>query len=120
MIRVTEAAALSSARWMGKGDSGKPLNDAVSAMHKVLGSISFSGKIVIGPKHESDENLLSVGQQVGGSGGMEVDLALEPLESVNSVAFGRSNAMAVVAMAPKDCLLKVPKIYMDKIAVGAA
>ncbi len=119
-VRLTEAAALSSARWMGKGDGKAADHAAVEAMRKVFDSISISGRVVIGEGERDEAPMLYIGEKVGNSDGdgPEVDIAVDPLECTNSVAYGRSNAMAVLAMAPKGDFLAAPDIYMDKIAVG--
>lgn len=118
LARVTEASALASARWMGKGDADSAVSSAVDAMHKVFRSILFSGNIIIGLGTREQTDKLFFGEQLGSSDFPEVDVALDPLESVDSVAFSRPNAMAVIAVAPKNKLLAVPEMYMDKIAVG--
>jgi fructose-1,6-bisphosphatase II len=118
LARVTEASALASARWMGKGDVNSAVSSAVDAMHKVFRSISFNGNIIIGIGAREQTDKLFVGEQLGSGDSPEVDVALDPLESVESVAFGRPNAMAVIAVAPKGRLLAVPEVYMEKIAVG--
>lgn len=119
MIRVTEAAALASARWLGKGDSPAATAAATEAMQIVLGSLNFKGKIIIGCGDKDNTKHLYCGQIVGNGSEPIVDIAIDPLESVNSVAYGRPNAMAVVAIAEKDCLLNFPeKTYMEKLAVG--
>jgi len=118
MIRVTEAAALASARWMGKGDGRSADNAAVEAMHRIFDSIYFKGTVVIGEGDRDEAPMLYVGEEVGCGKTPEVDIAVQPLECTNSVAFGRPNAMSVIAVAPKGDLLKAPDTYMEKIAVG--
>lgn len=119
MIRVTEAAALASARWLGKGDSDAAKTAATEAMQSVLGQLDFKGKIIIGCGDKEQSEYLHCGQIIGSGAEPMVDIAVDPLESVNSVAYGRPNAMAVVAITDKDCLLSFPeKTYMEKIAVG--
>jgi fructose-1,6-bisphosphatase II len=118
LARVTEASALASARWMGKGDVGSAVSSAVDAMHKVFRSILFNGNIINGIGLRDQTDKLFAGEQLGSGDLPEVDVALDPLESVESVAFSRPNAMAVIAVAPKDKLLAVPEVYMEKIAVG--
>lgn len=117
-VRLTEAAALSSARWMGKGEKDAADNAAVEAMRKVFDSISISGTIVIGEGERDEAPMLYIGEKVGNGDSPEVDIAVDPLECTNSVAYGRSNAMAVLAMAPKGDFLAAPDTYMEKIAVG--
>jgi fructose-1,6-bisphosphatase II len=117
-LRVTEAAALAAARWMGKGDGKAAELGATEAMRKVFDSIYFKGTIVIGEGPRGEAPVLFVGEDVGCGKTPEVDIAVDPLECKRSVAFGRSNAMSVVAMAPKGDLLLTPDTYMEKIAVG--
>lgn len=119
MVRVTEAAALAAARWMGKGDGKSADAAAVEAMRDVLDSIPFDGQIVIGEGERDEAPMLYIGEKVGKGNEPQVDIAVDPLECTNSVAYGRGNAMAVVAMAPKGDLLNAPDCYMEKIAVGA-
>ncbi len=117
IVRVTEAAALSSARWMGKGDANEADKVANEATLRVINSITFSGEIAIGENDASSG--LGRGMHVGCGDSPKIDIALDPLESKESVAFGRINAMAVIAMAPRGKFLRLPNIYMEKIAVGA-
>ncbi len=118
MVRVTEAAALAAARWMGKGDGKSADHAAVEAMRGVLDSLSFDGTIVIGEGERDEAPMLYIGEKVGIGSDPQVDIAVDPLECTNSVAYGRGNAMAVVALAPKGDLLNAPDCYMEKIATG--
>lgn len=117
-IRVTEAAALSAARFMGKGDAQAANLAAIEAMRKVFNSIYFKGTIVIGEGERSENPMLYTGEEVGCGKTPEVDIAVDPLECTNAVAFGRANSLSVIAMAPKGDLLQAPDTYMEKIAVG--
>lgn len=119
LVRVTEAAALSCAQWMGKGDGNSADAAAVQAMRRAFDSIRFDGTVVIGEGERDEAPMLYIGEKVGAGGNPEVDIALDPLECTNSVAYGRNNALAVVALAPKGCFLHAPDTYMEKIAVGA-
>lgn len=118
IVRVTEAAALSCAHWMGKGDAHSADQAAVNAMRKAFDSIRFDGTVVIGEGERDEAPMLFIGEKVGSGGAPEVDIALDPLECTNSVANGRPNALAVIALAPKGCFLHAPDTYMEKIAVG--
>jgi len=118
IVRVTEAAALASAQWMGKGDGNSADEAAVSAMRTVFDSINFRGTIIIGEGERDEAPMLYIGESVGCGEEPEVDIAVDPLEGTNSVAYGRWNAMSVIAMAPKGDLLNAPDTYMDKIATG--
>jgi fructose-1,6-bisphosphatase II len=119
LVRVTEAAALNCAQWMGKGDANAADAAAVEAMRRAFDSIRFDGTVVIGEGERDEAPMLFIGEKVGAGGNPEVDIALDPLECTNSVAYGRPNALAVVALAPKGCFLHAPDTYMEKIAVGA-
>lgn len=118
LIRAAEAAALSSARWMGKGDGEAARQAAEGAMHTALDSIYFHGTIVSGEKDKNRASKLHRGATVGCGQAPELDVAVDPLECTDSVAYGRANALSVVAMAPKGSLMTMPDIYMEKIAVG--
>jgi len=118
LVRVTEAAALSSARWMGKGESVRAHQAASEAMDLVIKSVKIQGTIVIGEK--SPNTSLSKGKIVGSGGPPEVDVGLDPLESVDSVALGRQNAISMIAVAEKGAFFNTPVPYMNKIAVGPA
>lgn len=118
IVRVTEAAALASAKWMGKGDGTSADEAAVGAMRTVFDSIEFRGTIIIGEGERDEAPMLYIGESVGCAKDPEVDIAVDPLEGTNSVAYGRWNAMSVIAMAPKGDLLNAPDTYMDKIATG--
>lgn len=116
-VRVTEAAAIACGRWMGKGDKIAADQAAVDAMRAMFDSVNISGTVVIGEGEMDEAPMLYIGEQVG-AGGMEVDIAVDPLEGTNLVAKGLPGAIAVLAIAPKGGLLHAPDMYMDKIAVG--
>lgn len=118
IVRVTEAAALSCARWMGKGDANRADEAAVVAMRKTFDSIDVAGTVVIGEGERDEAPMLYIGEKVGNGADPRVDIALDPLECTNSVAYGRANALAVIAMAPEGCFLHAPDTYMEKIAAG--
>lgn len=118
MTRVTEAAALASAGWMGKGDAPSADMSATSAMRNVLNSISFNGTVIIGKGEQSESSALYVGETVGASDEPSVEIVCDPLESTQSVAFGRPNALAVIAIAPHGSFMPLPDLYMEKIATG--
>jgi fructose-1,6-bisphosphatase II len=117
-VRVTEAAALSSARWMGLGNQKAAAQAAADAMRRAFDAVPFRGTIVIGEGEREESPMLFVGEGVGSSEGPELDVALDPLEGAHSVAEGRANAVSVVALAEKGGFLPVPDTYMEKIAVG--
>lgn len=118
VVRVTEAAALSSARWMGLGNEKAADQAAVDAMRRTFDALDFTGTIVIGKGERHEAPLLYVDERVGTGGLPEVDVALNPLEGTNIVAEGRANAISVVALSEKDSFLRIPNTYMEKIAVG--
>ena len=118
VVRVTEAAALSSARWMGLGNEKAADQAAVDAMRRAFDAVPFCGTVVIGEGERDESPMLFIGERVGSGEGMELDVALDPLEGKNIVAQGRANALAVVAIAEQGGFLRVPDTYMEKIAVG--
>ncbi|MTV49557.1 class II fructose-bisphosphatase [Heliobacillus mobilis] len=117
--RVTEAAALASARWMGRGDKNAADDAATEAMRAMFDTINIRGTVVIGEGEMDEAPMLYIGEKVGlGNGGIELDIAVDPLEGTNIVAKGLSGAIAVLAAAHKGCLLHAPDMYMNKIVVG--
>lgn len=120
VVRVTEAAALSSARLMGRGDEKAADQAAVDAMRKALNSIRMSGTVVIGEGERDEAPMLYIGEKVGCGDGnsSEIDIALDPLEGTTLTATGAPNALAVIAIAQKGNFLHAPDTYMEKIAVG--
>ena len=120
MVRVTEAAALSSARLMGRGDNEKADQAAVDAMRRTLNSISFDGTVVIGEGERDEAPMLYIGEKVGSGTGPKVDIALDPLEGTTLTAKGEPNALAVIAIAEHGKFLHAPDTYMQKLAVGPA
>jgi fructose-1,6-bisphosphatase class II len=119
VVRVTEAAALSSARLMGRGDEKAADQAAVDAMRQAFNGLAIDGTVVIGEGERDEAPMLYIGEKVGGgNGGTEVDIALDPLEGTTICANGGPNALSVIAMAEKGNFLHCPDTYMDKIAVG--
>lgn len=116
-VRVTEAAAVACGRWMGRGDKIAADQAAVDAMRAAFDTVSISGRVVIGEGEMDEAPMLFIGEEVG-HGGREVDIAVDPLEGTNLVAKGLPGSIAVLAIAPRGCLLHAPDMYMDKIAVG--
>lgn len=117
-VRVTEAAAMAAAKWIGKGEKKKADQEAVTAMRSRFNVVDFAGTIVIGEGKKDEAPELYVGEKVGTASGPEMDIAVDPLECTDSVAWGRYNALAVIATGPKGSLLSAPDTYMEKIAVG--
>ncbi len=120
MVRVTEAAALASARLMGRGDNHAADQAAVDSMRNSLNSIAFEGTVVIGEGERDEAPMLYIGEKVGKGNGLKVDIALDPLEGTNLCAFGSPNALSVIAIAESGNFLHAPDTYMEKIAVGPA
>lgn len=118
LVRVTEAAALASARWMGRGQKDEADGAATSAMRAVFDTVPMQGTVVIGEGEMDEAPMLYIGEKLGQGGGPEVDIAVDPLEGTNIVAKGTWNAMTVLAVADRGNLLHAPDMYMDKIAVG--
>ena len=119
VIRVTEAAALNSARWMGRGDEKAADQAAVDAMRQAFNGLPIDGTIVIGEGERDEAPMLYIGEKVGGgAGGQQVDIALDPLEGTTICANGGPNALSVIAMGDKGNFLHCPDTYMDKIAAG--
>ncbi len=116
-VRVTEAAAIASGRWMGKGQKNEADGAAVDAMRQAFDGVAINGRVVIGEGEMDEAPMLYIGEDVGG-GGMEVDIAVDPVEGTTLVAKGLPGAIAVLAIAPRGGLLHAPDMYMDKICVG--
>jgi fructose-1,6-bisphosphatase class II len=119
VVRVTEAAALASARLMGRGDEKAADQAAVDAMRHAFNGVVIDGTIVIGEGERDEAPMLYIGERVGAADhAPEVDIALDPLEGTTICANGGPNALSVIAMGDKGNFLHCPDTYMDKIAVG--
>ncbi|OYD07989.1 class II fructose-bisphosphatase [Paludifilum halophilum] len=118
LVRVTEAAALASGRWMGFGKKDEADDAATTAMRKVFDTIPMRGTVVIGEGEMDEAPMLYIGERLGLGYLPEVDVAVDPLEGTNIVAKGSWNALSVVGVADRGHLLHAPDMYMDKIAVG--
>ncbi|MBL6852904.1 MAG: class II fructose-bisphosphatase [Alphaproteobacteria bacterium] len=116
-VRVTEAAAIAAAQLIGRGDEKAADHAAVEAMRKAFNDLPISGTVRIGEGERDEAPMLYIGEQVG-SGGLAVDIALDPLEGTTLTAKAMANALAVMAMAEPGTLLNAPDTYMDKIAIG--
>ncbi len=119
VVRITEAAALACARQMGKGDEKLADQAAVDAMRQAFDSVSFNGTVVIGEGERDEAPMLYIGERLGDSRGVAVDIAVDPLEGTTICANGGPNALSVIAIADQGKFLHCPDTYMDKIAVGA-
>lgn len=117
-VRVTEMAAIESARLMGRGDEKQADQAAVTAMRKMFNSIDFDGRVVIGEGERDEAPMLYIGEQVGTGKGARLDLALDPLEGTTICANGGNNSISVIAIADDGNFLHAPDTYMEKIAVG--
>ena len=117
-VRVTEAAALSASRQMGRGDEKAADQAAVDAMRQALNSLAIDGTVVIGEGERDEAPMLYIGEKVGAGEGPKIDIALDPLEGTTITAKGLTNALAVIAMAADGGFLYSPDVYMNKIAVG--
>ncbi len=119
VARVTEAAAMSAARMIGRGDEKQADQAAVDAMRKALNNLDIQGRVVIGEGERDEAPMLYIGEIVGSGAGPEVDIALDPLEGTTLTAKGMANALAVIAIARRGSMLYAPDVYMDKIAIGS-
>ncbi|MBT8413794.1 MAG: class II fructose-bisphosphatase [Boseongicola sp.] len=116
--RVSEAAALASARLIGRGDEKAADQAAVDAMRTQLNKLDIKGVVVIGEGERDEAPMLYIGEEVGSGVGPEVDIALDPLEGTTLTAKDMPNALAVIAMGPRGSMLHAPDTYMDKLAIG--
>ncbi len=117
-VRITEAAALNSAKWMGKGDKIKADDAAVMAMRSMFDTMDINAKVVIGEGEMDEAPMLYIGEHLGKGGGELLEIAVDPLEGTELVAKGMPGAIAVMAVAPENGLLHAPDMYMEKICVG--
>jgi fructose-1,6-bisphosphatase II / sedoheptulose-1,7-bisphosphatase len=118
LARVSEAAALASARLIGRGDEKAADQAAVNAMRDQLNLLDIAGVVVIGEGERDEAPMLFIGEEVGTGQGPAVDIALDPLEGTTLTAKDMPNALTVIAMAPRGSLLHAPDVYMEKLAIG--
>ena len=118
IIDVVEKAAIACYDWIGKGDNMAADQAAVTSMRETLNQMNIAGTIVIGEGERDEAPMLYIGEKVG-KGGIEVDIALDPLEGTTICANAGESSLAVIAFAKKGGFLHAPDVYMDKIAVGA-
>jgi fructose-1,6-bisphosphatase II len=120
MVRVTEAAAVASARLMGRGDRHEADRAATEAMRATMDEIDMAGTIVIGEGERDEAPMLYIGEQVGSrvAGAAEIDIAVDPLEGTNLVATGSANAITVLAASERGGLVHAPDTYLEKLCVG--
>lgn len=121
LVRVTEAAALASCRWLGKGDKIAGDKAAVDAMRVTFNAINISGVVVIGEGEKDEAPMLYCGEKIGAGSGPEMDVAVDPIEGTNLLASGRPNAISVVGASPRGSMYSPPgSYYMKKLVVPAA
>ena len=118
LARVSEAAALASAKLIGRGDEKAADQAAVDAMRAQLDLLDINGVVVIGEGERDEAPMLYIGEEVGTGNGPGVDIALDPLEGTTLTAKDMPNALAVIAMGPRGSMLHAPDVYMDKLAIG--
>ncbi|MFT4620388.1 MAG: fructose-1,6-bisphosphatase II / sedoheptulose-1,7-bisphosphatase [Sulfitobacter sp.] len=118
LARVSEAAALASAKLIGRGDEKAADQAAVNAMREQLNKLDIAGVVVIGEGERDEAPMLYIGEEVGNGKGPAVDIALDPLEGTTLTAMDMPNALTVIAMGPRGSMLHAPDVYMDKLAIG--
>lgn len=120
IVRVTEATAVAAAQWLGRGDEASADEAAAATMHRELARLPFNGVVVVGEGEEGDCPVLYMGERIGeGSpSGATLDIAVDPIEGSTLCAKALPNAMSVLVVAERGSLLKVPPIYMEKVAIG--
>jgi fructose-1,6-bisphosphatase II len=120
LVRVTEAAALASGRWVGRGDKLAADGAAVDAMRLMIDSVSMNGTVVIGEGEKDEAPMLFNGEEVGTGEGPGVDVAVDPIDGTRLTANGQPNALAVIALSARDSMFfPGAAVYMEKVAVGA-
>ena len=117
-LRVTEMAAIESARTVGMGKAAYSDRLAVEAMRRELEKVDIDGSVVIGEGERDQAPMLYIGEKLGSGDGPEVDIAVDPLEGTNLCSSGANNAITVLAASEKGGLLYAPDVYMEKIIVG--
>jgi fructose-1,6-bisphosphatase II len=119
LVRVTEAAALAAARWVGGGDKNGADGAAVDAMRHMLATVEMDGVVIIGEGEKDEAPMLFNGEHIGTGQGVEVDIAVDPLEGTELCAKGQPNALAVVAASERGTMFDPgPCVYMEKLACG--
>ena len=118
LARVSEAAAVASASFIGRGDEKAADQAAVNGMRDQLNKLEIQGTVVIGEGERDEAPMLYIGEEVGDGSGPEVDIALDPLEGTTLTAKDMPNALTVIAMGPRGTMLHAPDVYMEKLAIG--
>jgi fructose-1,6-bisphosphatase II len=120
LVRVTEAAAIQAARWIGRGDKNEADQAAVDGMNAVLQTVHMDGIVVIGEGEKDEAPMLHNGQRVGDGTPPEVDIAVDPLEGTRLCALGMPNSIAVIALSERGSMFDPgPCVYMEKLAGGS-
>jgi fructose-1,6-bisphosphatase II len=119
LVRVTEAAAIAAARWMGRGDKEAADQAAVDAMRYALSSVDMDGTVIIGEGEKDEAPMLYIGEKIGNGLPPKTDIAVDPIDGTRLCSLGLANSISVVAVSESNSMYFPPKIvYMDKIAVG--
>ena len=119
LVRVTEAAAMAAARWVGGGDKEAADGAAVDAMRLVLGTVPMDGIVIIGEGEKDEAPMLYNGELIGNGQPPQCDIAVDPIDGTTLTSLGRGNALAVIAVADRGSMFNPgPCVYMDKLAVG--
>lgn len=119
LVRVTEAAAMAAARWVGRGDKNGADGVAVNAMRTMISTVAMNGTVVIGEGEKDNAPMLFNGEQVGDGTGPECDVAVDPIDGTTLTAKGMSNAVAVMAVAPRGSMYDPSAVfYMEKLVTG--
>lgn len=118
LVRITEAAALASARWLGRGDKDAGDGAAVDAMRMSFNSLHIKGTVIIGEGEKDEAPMLHNGENVGVGDGPQLDVAVDPVEGTRLLAYGRPNAISVIGVAPAGAMFNPgPSFYMQKLVV---
>ena len=119
LVRVTEAGALAAGRWVGRGDKNGADGVAVAAMRSLISTVGMRGTVVIGEGEKDDAPMLFNGEQVGDGTGPECDVAVDPIDGTTLTAKGMSNAVTVMAVAPRGSMYDPSAVfYMEKLVTG--
>lgn len=118
MVRASEAAAIAAAHWRGKGEERAADEAAAETMQDALNSMQIDGRIIIGEGTHGEAPMLYADQQVGTGDGPKVDIAVDPLEGTTLCAKAQNDAIVAIAASGRDDLMRVPQLYMHKVAIG--
>ncbi|WP_214412563.1 class II fructose-bisphosphatase [Sphaerisporangium fuscum] len=119
LVRVTEAAAMAAARWVGRGDKNGADGAAVNAMRQLINTVSMDGCVVIGEGEKDNAPMLYNGERVGDGSGAECDVAVDPIDGTRLTALGMPNAVSVIAVSPRGSMYDPSAVfYMDKLVTG--